>query len=337
MTVLRHFAALLLAAGTASTGGFPIGLYGVPPEAPFEELTEAGFTALLPAATEPEAQFAMAQAARRAGLDMYGIPSPEVMALRPAASWSVAGWYLADEPEVYRVPPGEIGRQAAALRAWDPRKPLVLVVGEGRAAADYAPHVDQVWVDWYPVPHLLLASTGWEISAAKAASSGKPVLAVIQTMDWKDYPQRDPRKPRIGRFPSAHELRFMAYHAVIRGASGLYFFEFRKRNHPPKTLLDYPEQWQALRRVVREVKMLAPILAESEGEALAVAPLEGRRWRYPKGELVVIANPSDKEAPLPSDFLAGRYRTVFEDRLAVREAIPSGMLRPGRVLVAAPY
>lgn len=311
---------------------FPIGLFGVPSDAPLEEISRAGFTVVLPSATDPGPQMDLAKRAAREGLALVGFPGDAAKAHAPAASWPVSGWYLADEPEVNNVPPAEIRRQADELRRWDPKRPAVLVVGEGRAAADYAAALDELWVDWYPVPHLPLETLGREVSVAVSSAAGKPVVAVVQAMDWRDYPQRNPHKPRVGRFPTFRELRFMAYHAVLRGAAGVYFFEFRKRSQPGKTLADYPEHWEAVRRVASELNALRPFFS-SEGTMLTVGALEGRRWRHDGRELIVLLNPTQAAVPIPADLFSGGLWTVFEKRVAAAEAFPGRALAPNQVAV----
>lgn len=322
----------LLTAFASQAGEFPIGLYGVPPDAPLDSLSEAGFTAILPSQRGPDVQRELAGRARRAGLDFIGYPDTPVMKSGPASEWPISAWYIADEPEVYRVSPSEIGRQAAELRRWDPNRSLSLVVGEGRYAADYAPSVDEVWVDWYPVPHLPLETVGREISLAVSSVTGKPVMAVLQAIDWKDYSQRDPKKPRIGRFPQSAEIRFMAYQALVRGASGVYFFEFQKRAQPGKTLLDFPEQWLALRRVSKEFHALRSFFSGSS-HPLDLAGLEGRAWQAGGREIAVLLNPTSAPLHLPERFLTGEYWTLFEKRLSVKDRFPAGRLGPYRTAV----
>jgi len=293
---------------------FHIGLYNLTVPHASKEVSAAGFTHIL--SDDP----AVTEAARRHGLKIVGIPRP-TESRRSTSAPSVAAWYIADEPEINRQSPGDIARIAAAVRSWDPGAPLTLVVGDARHARVYAPWVDVLMVDWYPIPHLPLGSVGDQVSTAVSQAGGKPVWAVLQAMDWRDYPQRDPNKPRIGRFPTHTELRFMTFQAMLRGASGVYYFEFQRRSVPGKTLLDYPERWQALKRVVGELSALKAFFAAGPGETMAVTGLEGRRWQDGSRTLVVLLNSSPSPAAIPKEFLGEPW-----------QALANSPLNPGREL-----
>lgn len=279
---------------------FHIGLYNLTVPDAAEEVAAAGFTHVLTA--DP----VIANAALSHGLSVVGIPPGESQ--RRSEASPVAAWYIADEPEINRQSREDIARIAAAMRRWDPGTPLTLVVGDARYARVYAPSVDVLMVDWYPVPHLPLGSVGDQVTMAVSQAGGKPIWAVLQAMDWKDYPQRDPKKPRIGRFPTHAELRFMTYHAVLRGASGVYYFEFQRRSVPGKSLLDYPERWQALKRVVGELSTFKAFFAVGPGESMPLTGLEGRRWQAGGRSLAVLLNPTPSEVAIPKEFLEGPWK-----------------------------
>lgn len=320
---------LVLAASSALAGEFPIGLYNVPTPESLAAVAAAGFTHILPAGN----QEAVSEAARSLGLAVVGFPRPGEPS--PAHGAHTAAWYLADEPEINGQSPETIARLAADVRRWDPRTPVVLVVGDGARAADYAASVDAIMVDWYPVPHLPLESFGAQISTALAAVGATPVWGVVQAMDWRDYPQRDPRRERIGRFPTHAELRFMSLDAVVRGASGLFFFECQRRSSPGQTLLDFPERWQAVARVAQELRTVKPWLEAGPGTPLTYASLEGRRWRARKKDLVVLINRGTSPTRIPAEYLEGGWAAVFESAIDPRRALQGGALPPKQVLILA--
>ncbi|MBI3299546.1 MAG: hypothetical protein HYZ75_15385 [Elusimicrobia bacterium] len=323
--------ALHLLSSPGNAREFPIGLFGVGLNVDLTEVADAGFTHILSASGRPEDQAALSQRARRTGLAFIGFPSPSISGKLGAVNASA--WYLSDEPDVNGEDPAEIRRQASRVRSWDSRTPLILTVGAGARAADYAPSVDAVLVDWYPVPHLPLGGLGSEIAAAVAGVADKPVWAVVQAMDWRDYPQRDPNKPRTGRFPSLREMRFMAYHAVVNGAAGVFFFELRKRSRDGTTLLDLPEQWQALRTVAKELRVLSPFFAKGSAARLELAGLVGRSWSRSGRTLVVLLNPAAEPLPIPAEFLSGDYSAAFEGQRRTKDLFPDGVMQANRTLI----
>ena len=131
-------------------------------------------------------------------------------------------------------------------------------------------------------------------------------------------------------------LRFLAARAVARGVGGVFF---RLPAAPEGSdLLDYPEEWQALIRVVRELVAMQPIF---EGGKLVGSPLvvqDGlsvRAWNYHGRRYVLLVNSSDTPAALDADALAP-WRVLFEVRADARELLASCgthfCLPPRRVL-----
>lgn len=331
---MNVLAALLFSVASARAGGqgFPIGLFGVDADAPLQAIAEAGFTHVLSTSGGLAPQLAFAGSLKGSGLTplAYMMAPPTPGDLPPAHPFS--HWYIADEPEIYGQTPAQVAEIAGRIRAQDPKTPLTLVVSDGRRAAEYASAADVVMVDWYPVPHLPITSSGDHVEYAVKGSSGKPVWAVVQAMSWRDYPQRNPNKPRIGRFPTLHELRFMTYHALIRGASGIFYFELRKRSSPGRSLLDSPEEWDALREVAYELSRLAPTLAGAPGLREDYGPVETMSWSKRGGTLVLAVNRGKAPVPLPEPFCRPSARPLFERAEKVTALYPACRLPGERAL-----
>ncbi|MFH2204844.1 MAG: hypothetical protein ABIJ96_17150, partial [Elusimicrobiota bacterium] len=209
------------------------------------------------------------------------------------------------------------------VRRWDPKGAQTFVVGQGSAALTYGHIGDSLMLDWYPVPHLPLDSVADHIDLAyRHLPAGKPLWMVIQAYDWRDEPQRS--KKRIGRFPSYDEIRFMSYLSIVHGAKGLFYFTLKKpggRN----LLEDFPEQWQALARVVREIKTLQPVLEKGEGipfpAPLNEMGLEGKAWSYRGTSFAILVNRSTSPVALPGEFLDASWRPLFEARRDPRDLL----------------
>lgn len=305
---------------------FPIGIINVAAPEAIPEIAAAGFTHIL-----GDSQ-AISHTAHRAGLKVIAIPR-FIGSAEDSSAPAVAAWYISDEPEVNRQSTATISRIASEVRRWSPETPLTLVVGEGKYAAAYAPFVDVMMLDWYPVPHLPLESAGEQVSVAVNLSAGKPVWAVLQAMDWRDYPQRDPKKPRIGRFPTLEEIRFMSYHAILRGASGIFYFEFIRRYSDGETLLNYPERWGHLKNIVGELKSLKPFFELGAGEHLEAPGLEAKVWRRKGERVAVYLNPTPQVATLPQSALDDSWKAAFEETDEVSKAFPKGRLGAYKVAV----
>lgn len=323
----------------ASERFFPIGIYDVHEPADLRIIREAGFNAAqIPG--DPAKLDNFAAAARKTEVRLM-IPAGELMA--SAASTRgvpIAAWYLADEPDVNHMKPGALLELDRKVHAWSSNIPTAFVVGDGRAVSNFAASGNIVMVDWYPVPHLPLSSAGDQVRQAVKGASGKPVWAVLQAMDWKDYPQKDPRKPKVGRFPNISEIRFMSYDAVLQGANGLWYYTFTRPDG--LNLTQVPELWFALTWVVRELAQMRPIF---ENGVLADVPFtldsentQVKLWRWHGRRYAVILNRSGNvPAPVPAELLDGNWRPLFEDRRDPHELLDEKdgvfRLKPYQVLV----
>ncbi|MDE2236553.1 MAG: hypothetical protein KGK30_01570 [Elusimicrobia bacterium] len=201
---------------------------------------------------------------------------------------------------------------------------MALVVGDGRTAARYAPAADIMMVDWYPVPHLPLESVGWNVRWTIEGSGGRPVWAVVQAMNWKDYRQHDPSKPRIGRFPTYTEMRFMAYDAIAEGASGIWFYSYRRPDGSLRS--ENPEHWGRVTAVVAELAFVRKLVARARPlpspvpEAPAFAGLVGRAWERHGEDYALIVNASGAPAALPAKLCGLDWRLLRDGGSAWRAA-----------------
>jgi|CXWL01.1.fsa_nt_gi hypothetical protein len=131
-------------------------------------------------------------------------------------------------------------------------------------------------------------------------------------------------------------LRFLAARAAARGAAGVFF---RLPASPEgRDLLDYPEEWQALSRVAREMTAMQPLLEEGSIVATPFAAaqgLEARAWVYRGRRYGLLVNSSSMDVAFDADAIAP-WRVLFEVRADARELlVPCGVkfcLPPGRAL-----
>lgn len=287
----------LAAASILSAGTFPIGLYNATAPEDYPAIALAGFSLVDVRGAAPGKQRALAEAAATHGLDVMANPREFLSAPRSHLSIPVRAWHLFDEPEVNKDPPSTVSRVSTKVAAWDAQTPRLIVIGEGRFSGDYSAWADVIALDWYPVPHLPLESLTQQLDSATSGAGGKPIWAVLQAMDWRDYPQRNPNVPRIGRFPEQWEIRFMTMLALAQGVRGILFYTYTKPNK--LTLKDFPDQWRALQEVATEVRRLKPFLDAGPGTALPGGPgRRVRRWRLGRRALTIATDVAEPRNPL---------------------------------------
>lgn len=341
---MKQFLALLLLAAHAAPAAafFPFCMYGVSETKDLKPLADAGFNCFHTYAQDPAKLAELAAAASPLGLRMVAPPDKLAESRRAAdvKAWPVLAWYLADEPEVSKLKPAALAALEKKAKDWDPSRPTAFVMGNGLAAFNYGAAGDALMVDWYPVSHLKLETVGYQVALAKQAAAaadpsrpGKPVWAVLQAFDWKDYPQL--LAERVGRFPTYDELRFMTYLSVARGASGLFYFTLGSKDGP---LYARPDRWRLFERLAAEVNRLMPALEGAE-EAPAPAGFDPRlSAKVLKGggrTFMLLLNTSAEMVPLDVPKLED-WRPLFEEKRDLAALLPGQKARwmpPYRTLV----
>lgn len=319
---------------------FPIGMFGVRQVSEVDALAKEGFDTFM-ADGDVDMQHALAARAKRNGMRMMASPRSLMKAGAAApAGWPLDAWYAWDEPDVANVSSATLAAEIAAVKNWDPKTPVTFVIGQGSPAKKYAGIGDALMLDWYPVPHYALGSVADEIDKAYWYTGGRPLWFLVQSFDWRDWPQRNAKKPRIGRFPKHAELRLMSYLAVIHGARGLFFYTLKRGDG--SSLLEWPELWQATARMAREMRAMEPVWSANRRVPLPFQPnpdgVEAACWRWRGRDYLVLANRHpNKLLKVPSRLLDRSWRPLFEQRRDPKELLkPSHgehYLPPLRVLV----
>lgn len=127
--------------------------------------------------------------------------------------------YTIDEPAGGGIPPEDVAVHTRVIREADPDH-LTLLVEVPPQAPSYANIADATGTDPYPIGAATPASlsgVGAAVRELSAASSGKPLIGVIQA-------HRQPPANSPNRYPTPEELRCMAYLALNNGAKALLFY-----------------------------------------------------------------------------------------------------------------
>ena len=193
-------------------------------------------------------------------------------------------WETEDEPTLVwkeplkiRTPAAQINDTAAFIRKLDPHHPLYLNHQPANLVATlqaYNPAADIVAMDIYPViprgiremyalwpdgrqGDLLndtLSQIGPYADKMRAvAGPRRAVFMVQQAFAWEMLRDKE-RDPAMVLYPTAAQLRFMAWQAVVHGVNGLIWWGLSYT--PPDAPL-----WNDLKTVVRELAQLRAALA----------------------------------------------------------------------------
>ncbi len=312
-------AAAVLLLAVLNAGAMPLCIYDVNTPKDVKTVKKAGFNCIQTYTQSPQELSALAQAAEANGLKMLVYPDKLIGSgeLAAANKWPILALYLYDEPDVARLSWRDVKKLDGKAKKAFPGRQTAVVVGQGSHAENYCKSADILMVDWYPVPHLDLSSFGKQIEDAKKIlaknkMADKPLWGVIQAFDWKDFKQYRPDDQRIGRFPTREEMLFMAYHGLIRGMNGVFFYTFTVNG---KTLPEYaPKYWKILKSSVKQLNKTMPIFEEGEilpSPEKASANILAQRRLYKGYYYDFLLNLSDVQEPLPEEFKQKTYKALY--------------------------
>ena len=127
-------------------------------------------------------------------------------------------------------------RAARKLKTLDPNHPLVIIQAPRSTVAQltpYRPAFDITGADIFPwrtrpgehsdIGNKELGAVGDVTRKMARAAGGKPVWTTLQ-IAWSGTAPSAAKPDIVPRFPTQHDLRYMAYQAIICGARGLMFF-----------------------------------------------------------------------------------------------------------------
>lgn len=172
---------------------------------------------------------------------------------------ALLAWYIADEPNGYRLPPAELEAIYNTVRAADPWHPVTVVfTAPFISAVKYSGAMDIVMADPYPIPDLPAKTAGNVAGQLSREFEGrKPVWIVPQAFGGGEHWKRE---------PTVQEIRSMTYQAIVNGARGIQYFIRHGLNVFPKSV----PAWNECGRMAVEIAELTPWLLSDE-EAIPVS------------------------------------------------------------------
>ncbi len=173
---------------------------------------------------------------------------------------ALLAWYLADEPENHGFTPNSERKLYLDLKKRDPNHPIGLCHTSFEALTQYKDACDFTMTDIYPI----------------TANRDKNIMGVSIMMDearrihganWPQWtylqifsgPETD---NGVWAVPLPHEVRFMAYQALVHRATGILYFSYWPRQ---------PRTWQSIATLNHEIQQLVPRLVSTGKELSARA------------------------------------------------------------------
>jgi hypothetical protein len=193
---------------------------------------------------------------------------------------ALLGWYIADEPNGYKIPPQTLESIYRIVKEADPWHPVSIVfMAPFTASKKYAEALDIVMADPYPLPELPASMVGEVAGQLRTEFNGRrPVWMVPQAFGGGELWKRE---------PTVNELRSMTWQSIINGATGIQYFVRQGPNYFPKSTV----AWNECGSMAMEVAELTPWLlsdekapdAESSSKVISVTS------RLHDGRLLILA------------------------------------------------
>ena len=215
---------------------------------------------------------------------------------------ALLGWYLYDEPENQRTDPAPLRRDYEAIHRADPTHPVVIGSWGLGPTYPYRDIFDLALVDQYPVPFLAIDSLVTTLRRARASDRNFGFVFQSYATEYQRWPGSE-RGP--GRYPSAEEMRAMAWLGVVFGAKALWSFAYSYLQDTPGS----EWHWMDLLALARELRQLEPLLLAPESPGARVtscsSPWVQACVRSLGGRLYLITVNPDATAATATLMLAG--------------------------------
>ena len=228
---------------------------------------------------------------------------------------SLIGYFISDEPAWRGFPCEKLLQAYDYIRKIDPYRPIMLNEaprGEIRANRSYAAAGDIYGVDIYPIPEpnphsglndKNMTSVGkYTDICRQVVYDRKPVWMTLQAFAWGVIT----KKPLV--YPTEHQSRFMAYDAIVHGATGLFWWGINSGS----------DNWDFVRqlgRTVWELRKMSPVfIAETiEPAGLKASPPEVRilHKKLNGSDWYIAVNESKKELAVSFSHAGEKTLNVF--------------------------
>ncbi len=223
---------------------------------------------------------------------------------------ALLAWYLTDEPENREVTAEGEHKRYEDLKKVDPNHPIGLCHTSFESLGTFKSDCDFTMTDIYPITknrdkNIMGVSIMMD-EARRIHGKQWPQWTYIQTFGGEETDHG------VWAVPLPHEVRFMAYQALVHRATGLLYFSYWPQQ---------PRTWQSLGALNREIRTIVPRLVAAGDEKMPRAddPAVQVRLRVTpqnKSGLVIAINttPKSVETAIHLENLLSEVLVPFEGR-----------------------
>ncbi len=215
-----------------------------------------------------------------------------VMALKDHPA--VGFWMLYDEPDGTHTVE-DLMPYYWTVRHETPNIPVALVEAWSKNWWRYGPVCDLVQLDTYPIkdepfPGAPLGNVT-EFVGRGVKSFGKPVMPVLQCMNWKALGAKAAHVEDAAklRYPEARELRYWCYSSLAQGVRGLFWWSYAR-----SVQTGYGWINSVFKDTLLEVKQFTDLVKPAHKPVVFQYAPDSRVylaiWRRPTGDFMVLTN-----------------------------------------------
>ncbi len=232
----------------------------------------------------------------------FGVPPDQVIP-RYKNHPAVLAWNPGDEPELNGLTPETMFTRYDQFKHLDPDHLVYTTCASPGEYGHYARGTEVLAPDPYPIPNAPVSMVYDYLSRAVAQAKpyGTPVWGVLQCFGGYSGWTRP---------PTAKELRAMTYLALLAGVKGIIYYTYADGGW---SVTAHPEQWEAAKALVPEIKRLAPALMDGHPTVLSEGQgdLYAGYWEYGGSRTVVIVNNAGQERPFECAVPGKRAEALF--------------------------
>jgi hypothetical protein len=229
---------------------------------------------------------------------------------------ALLAWYLTDEPEGRGASAEGERKRYLQLREKDPNHPIGLCHTSFEALTQFKDACDFTMTDIYPITAArdknVMGVSIMMDEARRIHGASWPQWTYIQTFGG---PETD---NGVWAVPLPHEVRFMAYQALVHRATGILYFSYWPQQ---------PRTWRSLAALNGEIQALVPRLVAPgrEGDLRADDPRIQTRMRSDASGrsgmiLAINTSPQFVQVHLRGEGVPGELQLPFEQNSAVHAA-----------------
>jgi len=204
---------------------------------------------------------------------------------------AVLAWNPGDEPELNGLSAEEFADRYDRFKQLDPNHLVYAVIANPAEYANYAGGTEVLAPDPYPIPNAPVTVVYDRLTQARLEAER------VDTMLWGVL-QCFGGYGGWTRPPTAKELRAMTYLALLAGVKGIIYYTYGDQGW---VVTEHPEQWEAAKALVPEVKRLAPALLDGTFTLLREGEdgLYAGKWEHAGRTYTIVVNAGEAETEDP--------------------------------------